>query len=61
MITSLRPSLFSHPAALLAHRLAPQRRDAPEEPAPSGWHESSRELRDGLIVVEDAPADELPQ
>lgn len=56
-----RASLFLHPAALPAQRLAPQRRDVPEAPAPSGWYESSRELRDGLIVVEDVSADELPR
>lgn len=63
MNTTPRPraSLFLHPAALLAQRLAPQRCDAPEVPAPSGWYDSSRELRDGLIVVEAVPADELPR
>ncbi len=50
-----RTSLFLHPAALGAHR-EPPRGDEPEEPVPSGWHESSYELRCGLIVVEDPPA-----
>lgn len=59
-MNTARASLFLHPAALAA-RHAPERADEhDEEPAPSGWHESSYELRCGLTVVEGPPADDAP-
>ncbi|HKX94815.1 MAG TPA: hypothetical protein VJM48_08945 [Methylibium sp.] len=53
-----RSSLFLHPAALARRQDRPPREGDDDEPAPSGWHESSYELRCGLTVVEGPPPDE---
>jgi hypothetical protein len=58
VMDTARSSLFLHPTALARRRDMPPREDDADEPAPSGWHESSYELRCGLTVVEGPPADE---
>jgi hypothetical protein len=60
VMDTARSSLFLHPAALARRRDTPPREDDADEPAPSGWHESSYELRSGLTVVEGPPPDEWP-
>jgi hypothetical protein len=56
----VRSSLFTNPAALARRRDEPVRDNETDPPTPSGWHESSYELRCGLTVVEDPSPDDLP-
>jgi hypothetical protein len=57
MIAFVERPFVPSAAFAAARRPAPVRAEAPEPPGERGWFESSRELRDGLTVIElDAPA-----